>query len=105
MARPRVYRYHIRCPAGGEPVGQKRGRAALSRLRRRGRQRTADPAGRQPAAVIAYDEMWTYQQARHGAQRQDLRIWTAVIERTDGRRWADFAVGDRNENTFPLIER
>ena len=89
-----------RNPAGGEPVGQKGGRAALSRLRRRGQQRTTDPAGRPPAAVIAFDEMWTDQQARRGAQRQELWIWTAVVAEPDGRRWADFAVGDRSENTF-----
>ena len=72
-------------------------------MRRRGQQRTADPAGRQPAAVIAFDEMWTYQQARHGDQRQDLWIWTAVVEEPDGRRWADFEVGDRSENTFQKL--
>lgn len=72
-------------------------------MRRRGQQRTADPAGRQPAAVIAFDEMWTYQQARHGEQRQDLWIWTAVVEEPDGRRWADFEVGDRSENTFQQL--
>ena len=47
--------------------------------------------------------MWTYQQARRGAQRQDLWIWTAVVEEPDGRRWADFAVGDRSENTFQQL--
>ena len=80
-----------------------RGGAALSRMRRRGQQRTADPAGRQPAAVVAYDEMWTYQLARHGDKRQDLWIWTAIVEEPDGRRWADFEVGDRSENTFQKL--
>ena len=56
-----------------------------------------------PAAVIAYAEMWTYQQARHGDQRQDLWIWTAVVEEPDGRCWADFEVGDRSENTFQKL--
>ena len=80
---------------GGRPHGPDCGR--------RGEQRTADPAGRQPAVVIAFDEMWTYQQARHGDQRQDLWIWTAVVEEPDGRRWADFEVGDRSENTFQKL--
>ena len=75
----------------------------LSRMRRRGSQRTADPAGHQPAAVIAFDEMWTYQQARHGDKRQDLWIWTAVVEEPDGQRWADFEVVDRSENTFQKL--
>ena len=48
--------------------------------------------GWQPAAVIAYVAMWTYQQARHGAKRQDLWIWTAVVEEADGRRWADTGI-------------
>ena len=75
-------------------------RAALSQLRRREQQGAAGPAGRQPAAVIAYDEMGTYQQARHGDQRPDLWLWTAVAAEPDSRRWADFEVGDRSENTF-----
>ena len=50
--------------------------------------------------MIAFDEMWTYQQARHGDKRQDLWIWTAVVEEPAGRLWADFEVGDRSENTF-----
>ena len=40
--------------------------------------------------------MWTYQQARHGDKRQDLWIWTAVIQEPDGRRWVDCEVGDRS---------
>ena len=60
-------------------------------------QRTSDPSGCQPAAVIAYAEMWTYQRARHGDNRQDLWIWTAVVKEPDGRRWVDFEVGDRSD--------
>ena len=56
-----------------------------------------------PAAVIAYAEMWTYQQARHGDQRQDLWIWTAAVGEPAGRRWANFEVGDRSENTFQRL--
>ena len=47
--------------------------------------------------MIAYAEMWTYQQARHGDQRQDLRIWTAVVAEPDGRLWTDFEVRDRSD--------
>ena len=38
--------------------------------------------------------------ALRGAQRADLWIWTAVVEEPDGRRWADFAVGDRSAAPF-----
>ena len=58
------------------------------------------PAGRQPAAVIAFVAMWTYQPARHGDQRQDLWLGTAVVAEPAVRRGADFEVGDRSENTF-----
>ena len=53
-------------------------------------------AGRQPA-VIAYYEMRTYRQARHGDKRPDwwMWIWTAVAAEPAGRRGADFEVGDR----------
>ena len=53
--------------------------------------------------MIAYDDMCTYQQAWHGDQRPDLWIWTAVVAEPDGRRWVDFAVGDRSENTFQRL--
>ena len=53
--------------------------------------------------MIAFDEMRTYQQARHGDKRQDLWIWTAVVEEPDGQRWADFEVGDHSENTFQKL--
>ena len=32
--------------------------------------------------------------------RQEWWIWTAVVEERDGRRWMDFEVGDRSEETF-----
>ena len=75
-------------------------------MRRRGEKRTADGVGAPPAAVIAFDEMWTYQQARRRGKRQDVWVWTAVVSESDGRRWADFEVGDRSEQTFlRLYER
>ncbi len=78
----------------------------MSRLRERNRHRTEGLAGRQPAAVIAWDEMWTYRGARHGSKREDCWIWTAVVREADGSRWADFEVGDRSEGPFlRLYER
>ena len=32
--------------------------------------------------------------------RREVWIWTAVVVEPDGRRWPDFAVGDRSETTF-----
>ena len=52
--------------------------------------------------MIAYAEMWTYCPAQHGEKRPGRRVGTAVVTDPDGRRWADFAVGDRNENTLQL---
>ena len=54
------------------------GRAARSRMRRRSEQRSEGAAGVQPAAVIAYDEMWTYQKARRQGKRPELWVWPAV---------------------------
>ena len=52
------------------------------------------------ARVISFDEMWTYVGARRRGMRQERWIWTAVVEEYDGRRWTDFEVGDRSEDTF-----
>ena len=74
-------------------------------MRRRGKKRTAGVVGAQPTAVIAFDEMWTYQQARRG-QRRDVWVRTAVVREADGSRWADFELGDRSAETFlRLYER
>ena len=84
----------------------KRGRAARSRMRRRGAKRTAGVVGNRPAAVVAFDEMWTYRQARRRGQRQDVWVWMAVVWESDGSRWADFELGDRSAETFlRLYER
>ena len=66
--------------------------------------------GRGPAkVVISFDEIWTPYQVRGrlyvGVRRKDKGrceawIWTAVIEEPDGRRWVDFAVGDRSGETL-----
>ena len=50
--------------------------------------------------------MWTYQGARRDEKRENCWIWTAVVREIDGRRWVDFEVGDRLEETFlRLYER
>ena len=69
-------------------------------MRRRSEQRNPCVAGIQPAAVIAWDEMWTYQKARRQGKRQELWVWTAVVEEDDGRRWADFEVGSQGAEPF-----
>ena len=75
-------------------------------MRRWGQKPTAGTVGSRTAAVIAFDVMWTYQQARRRGRRQNLWVWTAVVSDTDGSRWADFELGDRRENTFlRLYER
>ena len=75
-------------------------------MRRRGEKRTADGVGNQPAAVIAFDEMWTYRQARWRGKRQDVWVWTAVVREPDGSRRADFELADRSEQTsLRLYER
>ena len=71
------------------PGWVKKGLAALSRRRERGEARTAGVAGRQPAAVVACDEM------------ENCWIWTAGVREAAGRRWVDFEVGDRSEG--PLL--
>ena len=82
-------------------MGQKGGeRAALSRMGRRSGQRSPCVAGIPPAAVIAWDEMWTCQKAGCQGKRPELWVWTAVVEETDGRRWADFEVGSRGAETL-----
>ena len=72
-------------------------------LRERSAQRTEGAAWREPAAVVACDEMWTYRGVRRGEKRESWWIWTAVVEETDGRRWVDFEVGDRSANTFERL--
>ena len=52
------------------------------------------------ASTIALDEMWTYLGARKAEKRNDLWVWTAVVEERDGSRWMDFEVGGRDEATF-----
>ena len=75
-------------------------------MRRRGETRTAGVVRAQPAAVIAFHEMWTYRQARRRGRRQDVWVWKAVMSEPDGSRWADFEIGDRSKQTFlRLYER
>ncbi len=55
---------------------------------------------------MAFDEMWTYWEVRRGERRQDLWIWTAVVEERDGVRWRMYEVGDRDLSAFSrLLDR
>ena len=55
---------------------------------------------------MAFDEMWTYLGIRRGERRQDLWIWTAVVEEMDGIRWRMYEVGGRDESAFSrLLDR
>ena len=53
-----------------------------------------------PVKVVSFDEMWTYVGSRRHGIRREIWIWTGVVEEKDGRRWVDFEVGDRSEETF-----
>ncbi len=58
------------------------------------------------ASTIALDEMWTYLGARKEEKRNDLWVWTAMVEERGGSGWIDFEVGGRDEATFlRLLER
>ena len=59
----------------------------------------------QPVRVISFDEMWTYQWSRRRGLRRSVWVWTAVVEESDGSRWADFEVGDRDYETFIRLYR
>ncbi len=61
--------------------------------------------GRSPAAVISFDEMWTYLNARSGEGRNSVFVWTAIVEEADGSRWADYEVGGRDVETFMRLYR
>ena len=50
------------------------------------------------ASTIALDEMWTYLGARKEEKRNDLWVWTAVVEERGGSGWIDFEVGGRDES-------
>ena len=90
----------------GERLGQKGGAIALERMRAISAWRTSGLAETIVASTIALDEMWTYLGARKGEKRNDLWVWTAVVEERDGSRWMDFEAGGRDESTFlRLLER
>ena len=93
MACETAYRHDIRCRYCGSnwmpKDGHTRGLAAII-----------------AASTIAFEEIWTYWGARKGEKRNDLWVWTAVVEERDGSRWMDFKVGDRDEATFlRLLDR
>ena len=83
-----------------------KGRVALERMRAMSAWRTSGRVATIVASTIALDEMWTYLGARKAEKRNDLWVWTAVVEERDGSRWMDFEVGGRDESTFlRLMER
>ena len=81
----------------------KKGVSAVNWLRERSAQRTEGAAWREPAAVMAGTEMWTYRGVRRGEKRESWGIGTAAVEETAGRRGVDFEVGDRSANTFERL--
>ena len=84
----------------------KKGEIALERMRAISAWRASGRVSTIVASTIALDEMWTYLGARVGEKRNDLWVWTAVVEERDGSRWMDFEVGGRDESTFlRLLER
>ena len=54
--------------------------------------------------MVEEDEMWTYLGAGKSEKRNDLSIWTTVVEERDGSRWIDFEVGGRDEATFLRLQ-
>ena len=85
--------------------GKKRA-LARERLRRFQAWRTSGRPGGVRASIMAFDEMWTYLGIRRGARRQDLWIWTAVVEERDGVRWRMYEVGGREAAAFSrLLDR
>ena len=48
--------------------------------------------------------MWTYLGIRRGERRQDLWIWTAVVEERDGLRWRMYEVGGNVRLSCPKLD-
>ena len=92
--------------AHSKRVGQKKGALAAERLTRFLAWRTSGRRDSVRASIVAFDEMWTYLGVRRGERRQDLWIWTAVVEERDGVRWRMYEVGDRDLSAFSrLLDR
>ncbi len=87
----RAYSPGIPCPECGPNWMPKKRR--LQRPPSLSRRQTANAitpkgaAGTRPSAADREQSL-----ALHGEQRQDLRIWTAVVEETDGCRGADTGI-------------
>ena len=85
---------------------KKRGQWRTERLTRFLAWRTSGRPGGVRASVMAFDEMWTYLGIRRGERRQDLWIWTAVVEERDVLRGRMYEVGGRDESAFlRLLDR
>ena len=90
----------------GKQVGQKKGALATERLTRFLEWRASGRRDSVRASIVAFDEMWTYLGIRRGERRQDLWIWTAVVEERDGVRWRMYEVGGRDLSAFSrLLDR
>ena len=84
----------------------KKGALARERLTRFLAWRTSGRQDSVRASIVAFDEMWTYLGIRRGERRQDLWIWTAVVEEPDGVRWRMYEVGGRVLSAFSrLLDR
>ena len=76
--------------------------SAAARNERMARGRAATIA----ASTIVLDRCGTYLGAGIEEKRNELWVWTAVVEERDGSRWIDFKVGGRDDATFlRLLER
>ena len=90
----------------GEPLARKKGEVARERMRAMSAWRASGRSATIVASTIGFDEMWTYLDARRKEKRNELWVWTAVVEERDGSKWMDFEVDGRDEATFlRLLER
>ena len=49
---------------------------------------------------ISFDEMWTYEKVRRGEKRQEVWIWSVVLEDENKRLRKMMFVGDRDSESF-----
>ena len=90
------------------PVSEwvKKGALARERLTRFLAWRTSGRRDSVRVSIVAFDEMWTYLEVRRGKRRQDLWIWTAVVEERDCIRWRMYELGGLDVLAFSrLLDR
>ena len=49
---------------------------------------------------VSFDEMWTYEKVRRGEKRQEVWIWSVVLEDENKRLRKMMFVGDRDSESF-----